>query len=371
MDINRNSDESQIDSSFFSHGGNLNQEATRLGINIDQIIDASASLVPFPHPKKLDNYLYKALKKNNVRNYPDRAHFELRKAIGSWHKIDPELVLPGNGAAELNTWAARDASITGMSGLPSPGFADYERALICWNAPYIQIPLPLSWSNHSPQPLKFDTNAEVIWLTNPHNPTGQLWSRESLEPLLIKHKLVICDEAFLPLVPDGEKQSLIPLAMKYPNLIVIRSLTKLFAIAGLRIGYAISSPNRLNNWRKLRDPWPLNSIAISATTMIMNDHITLLKWSKKIHNWINKEGYWLQSNLSFIPGLISHPSSTNFQLIQSQNSLLEVRERLAERKILLRDCLSFPRLGRSWLRISLQTRNNNKKIVQIIRDTLK
>ena len=367
MDVNSDFDESQI----ASHGGNLNEEARRLGIDSSQIIDASASLVPFSYPKKFDRHLYKALKNQKIRPYPDRSHFALRKAISSWHKIDPELVLPGNGAAELNTWAARDASIAGISGLPSPGFSDYERALLCWNARYIKIPMPLTWSNKSPQPINFETNAEVIWLTNPHNPTGQLWSRESLEPLLNKHKLVICDEAFLSLVPEGEKQSLIPLVMKYPNLIIIRSLTKLFAIAGLRIGYAISSPNRLNKWVSFRDPWPLNSLAISAGTMIMNDHITLTKWTKKIHAWINKEGNWLQSNLAVIPGIISHPSSTNFQLIQSKSSLLELRESLAKRKILLRDCLSFNRLGAKWLRISLQNRNHNKKIVRIIKEFMK
>ena len=164
------------------------------------------------------------------------------------------MVLPGNGASELFTWAARDASSSGVNCLPSPGFNDYTRALTCWDASCIDMKLPLIWSAAAPQPFPRPPKASVIWITNPHNPTGQLWSRNSIESLLKDHKLVICDEAFLPLVPNGERQSLIPLVTKYQNLIVIRSLTKLFAIAGLRLGYAISTYERFKRWKEWRDP---------------------------------------------------------------------------------------------------------------------
>ena len=354
------------DPKIYYHGGNISQEAKRLGFDPNQLLDASASLVPFLAPQKLHQYICKSITNNSLRNYPDRTHCDLREAIAKWHQIDPDSIFPGNGAAELNTWSAREASLIGISGLPSPGFADYERALRCWNAPYEHLYLPLDWSSKVPQRFTFESNAKVLWITNPHNPTGQLWSRKSLETLLEKHLLIICDEAFLPLVPDGEKQSLIPLVKKYENLIVIRSLTKFFAIAGLRLGYAVSMPSRLDRWGKLRDPWPLNGLAIAAGTMLMNDHEGLNQWTKKIQDWVSIEGEWLQLNLKKIPQINPHPSSVNFQLIQGEKSLLKLREDLAKKKILLRECLSFPRLGKNWLRISLQTRVNNQKIVQAI-----
>ena len=68
-------------------------------------------------------------------------------------------------------------------------------------------------------------SSQCLWITNPHNPSGQLWDRQSLEALLPSYALVVCDEAFLPLVPGGEAQSLVPLLNRYPNLVVIRSLT--------------------------------------------------------------------------------------------------------------------------------------------------
>ena len=165
------------------------------------------------------------------------------------------MVLPGNGAAELFTWAGRDASAAGLSAIPAPGFADYRRALDCWDGAWVPWPLPLGWDGRFPQCLPNPPpRADVLWITNPHNPTGQLWSRESLEPLVERYALVICDEAFLPLVPGGELQSLIPLVQEYPQLVVIRSLTKLYGLAGLRLGYAIGQPDRLQRWAAWRDP---------------------------------------------------------------------------------------------------------------------
>ena len=166
---------------FDNHGGNIEKEARKLGLSTDNIIDASASLVPFKLPKKLNNYLINTIKNGSIRFYPDRSYFELKNAISEWHNIDPSMILPGNGASELFTWAARDASLNGISSLPSPGFGDYQRALKCWNAHYIYNTLPLSWTTRKPQPFPIEPKTNVLWITNPHNPTGQLWSRSSIK----------------------------------------------------------------------------------------------------------------------------------------------------------------------------------------------
>ena len=244
------------------HGGNLDQAAERLGCRPGQILDASASLVPFGPPLALRAALLAA----PLRPYPDRDHRRLRCALARHHGLDPDQLLPGNGAAELFTWAARDAAAAGCSLLPAPGFADYQRALACWGGAWRDWPLPLQWPGPGPQAFppgsgsggagagQEGLGAGALWITNPHNPTGQLWSRASLEPLLERFELVICDEAFLSLVPGGEAQSLVPLVARHPNLVVIRSLTKLFAIAGLRLGYAVADPQRLARWAAWRDP---------------------------------------------------------------------------------------------------------------------
>jgi len=281
------------------------------------------------------------------------------------------MVLPGNGASEMITWAARDAANHGISVLPSPGFYDYKRALRCWGGKFITCPLPLKWNSIFPQVFPLKPQKKVIWITNPHNPTGQCWSLDSLEALLNSQNLVICDEAFLPLVPGGEKESLIPLVANYPNLIVIRSLTKLFSIAGLRLGYAISSPIRLKQWQEWRDPWPVNGLAVTLGVALMSEEQIIKEQVKKVQNWVKDEGRWLHENLQKLPGITTHPSATNFQLIESNVSLKNFREALAHKKnILLRDCSSFQELGENWLRVSLQGQSDNRRIIKAMQQVL-
>ena len=356
---------------FDIHGGNIQEEARKLDFKIDNVIDASASIVPFKLPKKLTHYLVNSINNGSLRCYPDRSFYKIKNTISKWHNVDPAMILPGNGASELFTWAARDAGICGTSSLPAPCFGDYQRALKCWNAKYIHNPLPLSWSDNQPQPFPIQPNTNVLWITNPHNPTGQLWSRSSIENLLNKFKLIICDEAFISLVPEGEHQSVIELTKDHKNLIVIRSLTKFLGIAGLRIGYAISNPDRLIKWKEIRDPWPVNTIAIDATNIIMSDTKMHKKRLKKIQNWVKEEGEWLNNSLSKFYTLEPLPTTTNFQLIKSKTSLINLLENLKKKGILLRDCRSFINLNEYWMRISLLERKENIKVINAIKDYIK
>ena len=354
------------------HGGNLSDEARRLGLDPAHLLDASASLVPFRPPRVLRRALAQGIRGAALRDYPDRQQWALRVALAEYHRLDPAAVLPGNGAAELFTWAARDAAALGTSVLPQPGFADYPRALRCWQGPWQSLALPLSWSGGWPQPFPPRAfappqgSSQCLWITNPHNPSGQLWDRQSLEALLPSYALVVCDEAFLPLVPGGEAQSLVPLLNRHPNLVVIRSLTKLFAIAGLRLGYALASPERLQRWSGWRDPWSVNGLALAAGSAVMADGAALNRWLRRVHRWVQGEGPWLQRRLVALPGLTPHPSSANYLLVEADQSLLALREAVARRGVLLRDCRSFEGLGERWLRIGLQSRSGNRRILQAL-----
>jgi len=351
------------------HGGNLQQAAARLGCRPGQLLDFSASLVPFGPPWSLRWAMAQALGRaaaSPLVVYPDRSYGQLRGAIAAHHGVNPEAVLPGNGAAELFTWAAREAAAEGLSLLPVPGFADYERALACWNGGFLRLPLALNaWSA---QPTGFaaallDPDAlglgSVLWITNPHNPTGQLWSRASLEPLLQRYALVIVDEAFLPLVPGGEAQSLLPLVAQHPQLLVIRSLTKLFAIAGLRLGYAIGAPARLARWAGWRDPWPVNGLAAAVAAPLLQDR----RWQGRVQRWVAREGAWFFSELQGLGGLTPFPSAANYLLVRGKHSLLALQGQLEQRRILVRDCRSFVGLDGHWLRLALLDRGRNQSLL--------
>jgi histidinol-phosphate/aromatic aminotransferase/cobyric acid decarboxylase-like protein len=351
------------------HGGNLVAAARRLGRPPGDLLDASASLVPFAPPAAARVALIRAALGSPLRAYPDRHWQQLRTLLGDLHGLPPSWVLPGNGAAELFTWAARDGAAAGLSLVPAPGFADYDRALACWGGSSRPYPLPLRWDGAFPHPFPALATqgppGQVLWLTNPHNPTGQLWSRASLEPLLERFALVICDEAFLPLVPDGEAQSLVPLLQCYPNLVVVRSLTKLLSVAGLRLGYALGGPARLARWARWRDPWPLNGLALAVAEDLLRRPGWLPRWSARVQAWVGREGPWLADRLRACPGLTPLPSAANFLLVRGEQSLTGLGDRLARRHgVLVRDCRSFRGLDEHWLRLGLQDRRGNRRLLR-------
>jgi histidinol-phosphate/aromatic aminotransferase/cobyric acid decarboxylase-like protein len=357
------------------HGGNRQAVARRLGCRPAQLLDASASLVPFGPPPALVRRLRRGLAGSALRDYPDRGYHDLRAALASHHGLVPDWVLPGNGAAELFTWAARDAVAAGVSRLPAPGFADYARALACWGGAARPLPLPLVWGDAFPQPFPDPTSGPdagsnpgaALWLTNPHNPTGQLWSRASLEPLLEQFALVIVDEAFLPLVPGGERQSLVPLLAACSGLVVIRSLTKLLGIAGLRLGYALAAPERLARWARWRDPWPVNGLAALAGTALLADTAGFARWQARVQDWVGREGPWLARQLAAFPGLRPLPSAANFLLVRGEGELEPLRLALETRqRVLVRDCRSFQRLGPEWLRLALLDRRGNRRLLKAL-----
>lgn len=358
------------------HGGNLHQAARRLGCRPQQLLDFSASLVPFGPPARLRGVLRRALSGGPAAAlvaYPDRSYCELREVIALHHGIDASAVLPGNGAAELFTWAARDAAGLGVNTLLAPGFVDYQRALACWHGRWRSQLLQLPHREAGPQAL-VEALAEPLpplpgplWITNPHNPTGQLWSRESLLQLLEQVPLLVVDEAFLPLLPHGEQQSLLPLAAQHPRLVVIRSLTKLCAIAGVRLGYAVATPQRLHQWAQWRDPWPVNGLAAAAGIALITDH----SWQRRVHRWLGEEGPRLQQALGRRPGLQVGPTAANYLLISSEQSLQPLRLELEQRhRILLRDCRSFEGLNECWLRLAVLDRGRNQQLLRALDQAL-
>ena len=347
------------------HGGNRHERAAALGCRPSDLLDLSASLVPFGPPRWLPRALRRAVAED-LCGYPDRSYSSLRAQIAGHHQLDPAWVMPGNGAAELFTWIARQAS--GFRNvLPQPGFADYSRALACWDAAIAPWPLKLNWPASFPQdfasagqqPLPTGANL-ALWITNPHNPTGQLWSHQSLKQLLPQFGLVVVDEAFLPLVPGGEEQSVIPLLADHPNLVVVRSLTKMFAVAGLRLGYALAHPGWIEQWQQWRDPWPVNALAAAVAGPLLADR----RWQQRVQRWVQAEGCWLAGELSQLRGIQPRPSAANYLLIRGEHELESLRQRLERHHfILLRTALSFDGLDDHWLRIGLSDRRGHQRLL--------
>ena len=153
---------------------------------------------------------------------------------------------------------------------------------------------------------------------------------------------------------------------------MVRSLTKLYGIAGVRLGYSISQPERLRRWAAWRDPWPVNGIATQLAERLLNDPLRYQRWCRRVQAWTAAQGAWMQKQLSALPGITPLSSAANFHLMKGEQSLVPLREAMEQRhQILLRDCRSFSGLGERWLRIGLQSPRQNRRIIRALKQELR
>ena len=358
-----------------THGGNLVWAATIADCLPRALLDFSASINPLGMPDSARTALLDALE--TLTSYPDPNYTDLKNAIAAHHKVDPEWILPGNGAAELLTWACRDLADYGSTDLITPAFADYDRALIaagvkihrcCLKTP--DQPLltasGLSHSLYSPLPPTphFHTHpSRGILLNNPHNPTGQLLSSDEIKSTVLDHPnygLVVLDEAFMDFLPPEQQQSLVAWIEDYPQLVILRSLTKFYAIPGLRLGYAIAHPDRLTRWNHWRDPWTVNTLAARVGEVVLKD----LAFQSRTYHWLAIAKPKLEQDLAGLPGLNVYSGSVNFVLVRSEQSVLAIQERLLQNhQIYIRDCMSFPELGDRFFRVAVRTVAENDRLI--------
>jgi histidinol-phosphate/aromatic aminotransferase/cobyric acid decarboxylase-like protein len=173
--------------------------------------------------------------------------------------------------------------------------------------------------------------------------------------------LVVVDEAFMDFLPPDREQSLISVVQEYPNLVILRSLTKFYSLPGLRLGYAIAHPERLQRWQALRDPWPVNTLAAAVAAAVVQD----TEFQQQTWAWLPPARLQLFQGLAQVPFLQPLESAANFLLVQSEQSSLELQQRLLQHhQILIRDCVSFPELGDRYFRVAVRSNTENERLLQ-------
>jgi histidinol-phosphate/aromatic aminotransferase/cobyric acid decarboxylase-like protein len=260
--------------------------------------------------------------------------------------------------------------------LITPAFGDYYRTLAAYNANVLECPLSLvlsevevlvtgHWSLFLDKGQK--TKDKGLLLNNPHNPTGKIFSRDSILPYLEQFALVVVDEAFMDFVPPNEEQSLIPVVQEYANLVILRSLTKFYSLPGLRLGYAIAHPDCLAKWQLWRDPWPVNTLAAAAAIAALQD----TEFQQQTWAWLPPARNQLFQGLAEIPGLQPQVSAANFLLVESQESTSQLQHQLLKHhQILIRDCLSFKELGDRFFRVAVREEFDNQRLLTALNSVL-
>ncbi|RZM78022.1 threonine-phosphate decarboxylase [Leptolyngbya iicbica LK] len=351
------------------HGGNLAWAAQVAGCSPFALLDFSASISPLGPPPSAIAAIQDGLLQ--LAQYPDPQYAKLRQQLAQHHHLAPDWVLPGNGAAELLTWAGRDLAALEATYLLTPAFGDYGRSLRAFAAHQQAIPLPLTavasgkidWLTVVTQGLMHDPARCGLLLNTPHNPTGLLMPLSVLETLLSLFRLVVVDEAFMDFVIPSEQQSLIPQIARWPNLIIVRSLTKFYSLPGLRLGYAIAQPQHLKRWQQWRDPWSVNALAAAAVT-VLQDH----DFQQRTWQWLGEARPALFQELAAIPGVHPLPGRANYLLVRCDRSVTALQQTLLQRdRILIRDCLSFPELGDRYFRVAVRLPEENERLVDALR----
>jgi threonine-phosphate decarboxylase len=205
-----------------------------------------------------------------------------------------------------------------------------------------------------------------IFICNPNNPTGVLIYKNKMQKIIKTAKqrstLVFVDECFIEL--SDPNQSVIKDLKKFDNLFILRSLTKSFGLAGMRIGYGLGNKKLITILNNLKIPWNVSGIAQKAASAALCYHAYLYQ----ARTLIIKEKKFLRFAISNIDGFSCFNTDTNFILIKTKKKSSIIQKKLLKKKILVRDCNSFQGLNNNFIRIAVKTRKENLKLIKALEE---
>ncbi len=320
------------------HGGTGKRQREKTRKNV---LDFSASTNPFPPRFSWEPDLHL------LEYYPDDYYTELKERIGRVFHREPAEICVGNGSIELIrvfcSVVFRNRTSDNRFYIQSPTFGEYE----------------LSARLSGATPTTIPSDAAVYFLCNPNNPTGLLTEKEKALALLDemkRHKgILFCDEAFIELSDPGQSVA----DIGDPALFVLRSLTKSFAVPGIRFGYGFGDPELIEKIETARSPWSVNAFAESYALEALA-HMDELERSR---SEIGRERRWLSSALTAL-GLRSQPSSVNYILVECGRDASSLCDDLIRKDILVRDCTSFGLP--TAIRIAVRTREENIQLIEAL-----
>nr|WP_041276269.1 histidinol-phosphate transaminase [Desulfosporosinus acidiphilus] len=326
--------------------------------HMPQCITLDANENPFPWPEGMREKLYAA----NIpfNRYPDGMAQELKQAIAGYVRLSPEGILVGNGSDELIQLLLLTFGGGGKSMvIHPPTFSMYQIAARLTSTAVLEVPLLEGLYLDVEKMLKAaqSPDVHVLIICNPNNPTGSLFPREDILKLVRESgKIVVVDEAYA----EFSGETLIPELANYPNLVILRTFSKAFGMAGLRLGYLLGQPGTIDLVNRTRAPFNVNSLSQKAGILALE---YLPEYHKQIEI-VTLEIQKLYQGLSLVPGLKVFPTKANFILFQPKDADRWVKE-LLQRGFLVRNMGNLPVLG-SCLRISAGLPEENEKFLKAV-----
>ena len=344
----------------YKHGGNIYE----LSVSEFDIIDFSANINPLGYPKKLKESIIKSL--SLITSYPDPEYIKLRKSIAKEYDLSFENIIVGNGGIQLIHNAIEFMDFKNAL-IVSPTFVEYGKAVNRFNKNINHYILKeendFELDINSFLESNF-TNIDLVVICNPNNPTGKYIEKKDIIKMLdvfneIDIQLIL-DESFMDFLDD--KLSLMNLVNEYKNLVIIRSLTKFFAVPGLRLGFLVTNNQELiNKINKFKESWSVNIFANDFGIDIFSDKKFILDTKKYIEN----ERKYLIEKLRTLNIFKVYDSTANYIFLKSKVDI-DWKVELLCYNILIRECNNYIGLNNKFYRVAVKDNKNNQILIEKI-----
>jgi len=353
------------------HGGNVYQIARQTGIGWEHLIDFSANINPLGFSSQVRKVLRSS--EDAMLNYPDRESHDFVAALSAYHDMPADALLAGNGSSEfiyLLPRVLRPKSIL----IVAPAFTEYEASyqrtknVVCFFATRERDGFAMRTKRLFAE---LRRGYGALYLCNPANPTGMLVAADTLHEIVHyasqKGTSTVIDETFVDFV---EKHSIKKLVSSFDSLFVLRSMTKFFALPGLRLGYLISQPANIDQVRRHQAPWSCNALAQRAGIASLGDRAYI----QKTISYVREARGLLISDLRKICHLTVFDGQANFLLVKLHGSagigVAGLYARLLQRGIIIRPCEDFYGLDARFFRIAVRKKHENRRLVAELKTIL-
>ncbi len=334
-----------------------------------KVIDFSANINPLGLPRGVKNALKAAI--NVCADYPDPFCRKLTEKLARYHNLEQKYIFLSNGAADVLFKLAL-AIKPGKALLLAPTFADYEKALATVNCKidYFGLSAGNDFRVDDSILTKINNDTDLVIICNPNNPTGQLTEETLLLKILDKCRstgtYLLVDECFMDFVDKEKGFSLKKYLSEYDNLIILKAFTKTYAMAGIRLGYCLTSnEDVIDKCRENGQDWSVSTLAQAAGLSALDEEDYLTK-SKE---YIKRERSYLLQNLHKL-GFKVYGSEANYIFFAAKN-LPRLAEKLEKDGFLIRKCANYHNLDEHYYRIAVRTTSQNKLLIKAVRKLLK
>ncbi|WP_419786782.1 cobyric acid synthase [Pseudodesulfovibrio sp.] len=348
-----------LDEQRFAHGGNTRRMAEQAGCLPEELLDFSVNVNPLGPPHWLGQVVGRALQE--VGAYPDPDSYALIMAAAERYKVWPTQVVAGNGASELLF------ALAGLGGfrqavIPSPAYVDYARACKAHRLPVVEMPLTDDLKVNFPAMGSLLTTPSMVFLCSPNNPTGTTFSANDLREVatMFPRCRFIVDESFAEFLPEDADRLI---RDRPSNVVTVLSLTKFYAIPGLRLGLAFGDPDVMLRLKQALPAWSVNTLAQKVGKHCLRDAGYAARTREQTTLLRNN----LAAGLRQVPGIRVMPGEANFLLCRVDRVGMDAEplfERLLnEHRIVIRLCGNYTGLDNSWFRVAVRDEAANERLI--------